>query len=416
MDRWFSTTFAALRIRDFRLLWVGSLFAFMAFFMSTVVQSVVAFDLTGNNSSVGVVVFSQGVAQTLLGPIGGAMADRASRRKVILLCQLLITAAFTFLAVLIGLDRITILLLAVGSFAIGSAFSFLGPSRQAFAIDLVGHQQRGNAMALNQVAFNTGRILGPLLGGLFLAITLLGPTGAYVGMAVIYVLAVTTTLLLPEVPVANVQRRSIVGDIVGGVQYVGRDPALRVLVLSFFIVMMVGFPYVTVLPGMLENELGRSSKDVSLLYGAVALGGLVASLSVAALADSPRANTIYRVAGFGFGVSLLLAAISPGFAVLVFVMLLLGVSSGAFQTLNGALIAHLAEPAFLGRVMSLTFMAFAGFQLIALPIGVFADAVNERATLALMGGVVCAAIVVFALLPAGETRSARATVVVESEP
>ncbi len=68
---------AALRIRDFRLLWVGSLFAFMAFFMSTVVQSVVAFDLTGNNSSVGVVVFSQGVAQTLLGPIGGAMADRA---------------------------------------------------------------------------------------------------------------------------------------------------------------------------------------------------------------------------------------------------------------------------------------------------------------------------------------------------
>lgn len=416
MARWFSTTFAALRIRNFRLLWVGSLFAFAAFFMSTVVQSVVAFDLTGNNSSVGVVVFAQGVAQTLLGPLGGAMADRASRRKVILSCQVLITAAFTFLAVLIGLDRITILLLAVGSFAIGSAFSFLGPSRQAFAIDLVGGQQRGNAMALNQVAFNSGRILGPLLGGLFLAIAFLGATGAYAGMAVIYVLAVTTTLLLPEVPAASVQRRSIFGDIAGGVQYVARDPALRVLVLSFFIVMMIGFPYVTVLPGMLENELGRSSKDVSILYGATALGGLVASLAVAAMADSPRANTVYRAAGFGFGVSLLLAAVSPNFAILIMVMLLLGITSGAFQTLNGAIIAHVAEPAFLGRVMSLTFMAFAGFQLVALPLGVFADAAGERPALGVMGAIVCIAIVVFALLPAPAPERATATITLEADP
>ncbi|MCE7926989.1 MAG: MFS transporter [Dehalococcoidia bacterium] len=415
MARWFTTTFAALRIRNFRLLWIGSLLAFAAFFMSTVVQSVVAFDLTGNNSSVGVVVFAQGVAQTILGPLGGAMADRASRRKVILACQLLITAAFIFLAVLIGLDRVTILLLAVGSFAIGSAFSFLGPSRQAFAIDLVGGQQRGNAMALNQVAFNAGRIIGPLLGGAFLAIAILGATGAYVGMAAFYVLAVTTTLLLPEIPAAGVQRRSILGDIAGGIQYVAHDPALRVLVLSFFIVMMVGFPYVTVLPGMLENELGRDSKDVSILYGATAVGGLIASLSVAAMADSPRANTVYRAAGFGFGVSLLLAAVSPGFAVLALVMFGLGATSGAFQTLNGAIIAHLAEPAFLGRVMSLTFMAFAGFQLIALPIGVFADAAGERATLAVMGGVVCLAIVVFALMPAHSAGRPHATVAVEAE-
>ena len=68
-------TFAALRLRDFRILWISTFFSFLAFFMSTVVQSVVAFDLRGSNSSVGSVVAAQGLAMLLLGPFGGALAD-----------------------------------------------------------------------------------------------------------------------------------------------------------------------------------------------------------------------------------------------------------------------------------------------------------------------------------------------------
>ncbi len=407
MSKWIATTFGALGARTFLILWLGSILSFVAFFMSTVVQSVVAFDLTGNNRSVGSVVFAQGVAQFVLGPVGGAMADRVSRRAMLFACQAVITAAFAVIALLLGLDRITILFLAMGSFAIGSAFSFLGPSRQAFAIDLVGPQQRGNAMALNQVALNGSRILGPLVGGLFLAIGVLGATGAYVGMALLYVGALATTIMLPDSRAVEGGGRSIVGDIVIGVRYVAREPGLGVLVLSFVLVMMTGFPYVTVLPGMLENELGRGADSLSLLYGVTALGGLLASLLVAGMADSPRARLVYRASGLGFGVSLVVSAVSPTFLALVGAMLLLGVASGAFQTLNGALVAHIAEPAYMGRVMSLTFMAFAAFQVIALPVGFLADAAGERASLAVMGVAVCAIVAGFAAFPAGtpgETR------------
>lgn len=87
MSGWLSATFGSLNVRHFRVLWTGSLLAFIAFFMSTIVQGIVAYDLTGKNGSVGFVVFAQGIAQMVLGPFGGALADRLSKRVVILACQ-----------------------------------------------------------------------------------------------------------------------------------------------------------------------------------------------------------------------------------------------------------------------------------------------------------------------------------------
>ena len=72
---WLKATFAALEVRDFRGLWFGGLASFVAFFMAMIVQSVVAFNIAGNNKAVGLVVFGQGFAMLALGPIGGAFAD-----------------------------------------------------------------------------------------------------------------------------------------------------------------------------------------------------------------------------------------------------------------------------------------------------------------------------------------------------
>jgi MFS family permease len=104
-------TFAALENRLFRVLWTGTFLAFIAFFMSTAVQGVVAFDLSGNNRAVGFVVFAQGISQMALGPFGGALADRFSKRLVIVSCQVLITLTFAATAVLIVTDHINLELL-----------------------------------------------------------------------------------------------------------------------------------------------------------------------------------------------------------------------------------------------------------------------------------------------------------------
>ncbi len=393
----FGGTFAAFQSRSFRVLWLGAFLAFVAFFMSTAVQAVVAFDLSGNNRAVGFVIFAQGMAQLALAPFGGALADRLPKRLVIFVCQAIITAAFLLMAVLLVIDRITIGYLAVGSFLIGSAFSFLGPARQGLMVELVSPTQRGNAIALSQVALNASRILGPFVAAAFLGIGVLGSGGAYFAMMGLYVAALACTLQMPAGHPGGGPRRPVLGEIWSGLQYVARTPRIRSLVPGYILVIMFGFPYVSVLPGLVKNELGRSASDMTILLIVNAIGGLAASLFVASKADSERAQALYTASTAAFGIALVAAGFAPNFWLLALAMLFVGAGGGGFQTLNGALVSHLTDPAYFGRVISLTFLAFATSSIIALPVGALADRIGERPTIALSGAAVCVLVLLFSL-------------------
>ena len=155
------------------------------------------------------------------------------------------------------------------------------------------------------------------------------------------------------------------------------------------LVIMLGFPHVTLLPGLVENELGRQAESISLLFSISAVAALATSLIVVRKADSPAGATIFAGLGLGFGISLVLLALAPTFEIAILAMLLLGATSGGFQALGMAVVMREAEPEFAGRVMALTMMAFGGFGLVALPVGFLGDAVGERATLGGMAVVVC---------------------------
>jgi MFS family permease len=384
MFDWAKRTFVALEDGPFRLLWFGSFFSFVAFFMSNAAQGIVAYDLTGNNGAVGFVVFGQGIAQLFLAPFGGALADRLPKKPLIGFFQFIILAVYVILAMLIWSDVIRIWHLVAGAFVTGMSFSFMGPARQAYVVDLVRENRRGNAVALNQVALNASRVLGPALAGGLIAWGFSGGGGAYATMAAFYAVTIVTTFILPPSP-GSATRRSVLGDIAGGFQYVASHPRLRVLIPYFILLIMVGMPYVALMPGFVKNELGGNNGGVGLMLAAQAAGGLTASLFVAGLADSPRAMVVYSGAGLLFGVSLVATAISPVLWVAAAGMFVSGVGSGAFQTLNGAVVIRESDPRYFGRVMSLTMTGFALFGLAALPIGFIADAAGERATLAGMG-------------------------------
>lgn len=389
MRAFFADTFAALSVPSFRLLWVGTALAFVAFFMSTVVQSVVAFDLTGRNDAVGSVVFAQGVAMALLGPIGGAYADRLPKRRVIAAGQVVAASVFASLATLVATGLIHVAWLAVASLCIGASFAFLGPARQALAVEYVPDAMRGNAMALSNVANTGSRVFGPAIAGVCLGLAGFGAAGAYGVMAALYGVSALSVAWLPHSPVrADAADKHVFADLGDGLRYVWGHGEVRLLLLFFVTVILFGFPHVTVLPGLLENQLGLPAADVSGLYVWSAVGALSASLGVARLADSPRALVVYATCAFGFAASLLGLAAAPSYDVAAIAMLGAGVTSGGFQALNAAVIARRVEPVYIGRVMSLTLLAFAGFGLMALPYGVLADAVGERDTLYAMGALV----------------------------
>ena len=393
MHRHLSGTFAALRVRSFRVLWIGTLFAFVGFFMSMVVQSVVAFNLTGTNRAVGLVVFGQGIMMFTLGPLGGAFADRLPKRRVIAISQLATMSVYFAISWAIWSGRIQLAWLVAGSMVMGASFAFLGPARQSLAVELVPAELRGNAVALTQVANSACRVVGPALGGALLAWSRNGAWVAYAAMGIFYLVSVVSVGLLPKSIVREGARAAhVFSDMLDGLRYVRQHDRLKTLMLLFTLVVIVGFPHITILPGLVENQLGRSSESSSVLFGVTAFGSLVASLAVAAMADSARAPVLLSRLAIGFGVSLVVVALAPGFAAVTLLMVVVGLLSGGFQTLAGAVIVRHTEPRYVGRVMSLMMLSFAGFGLMGLPIGALADAFGERVTFAVMGLVVCAVV------------------------
>jgi MFS family permease len=410
MPRSESGSLGALEIRDFRILFLGTLAAFTAFFTSTVILGVVAFELTGSNAAVGTAVFGQGLGMVFCGPLGGAYADRLPKRRVIAVGQMIAATGFGTLGVLYALDRIALWHLVTNSFVFGCAFGFLGPARQAMVVDLVPPATIGKAMALSNVANTMSRVVGPVVAGVLLDWDAAGPAAAYAVMSFLYATSSLSLLLLPKSRVrADAAEKHVVEDLLDGLRYAWHAPRLRLLLIFFVGVMLIGFPHVTLIPGLLENQLGRPSQDVTRYALAAAVGALASSITVSRFADSPRAIQIYSAMALGFGIALAGLAAAPTFHAGLVAMVILGAASGGFHALNGAVIARETELVYMGRVMSLTFLAFAAFSLSALPLGLLADAFGERWVLLGMGIAVFAVAARMSILVA-RTKSAEAGV------
>jgi MFS family permease len=307
---------------------------------------------------------------------------------VIALTQIALAATFGLLALLRALDLLTLGALAASSLVVGVTISFLGPARQAFAAEIVPPALRGNAVTLNQVPLTGSQVLGPAIAGLLLT-SPLGATGAYALMAALYAgSALSLAFLPPSRPRAYAGDTHVLADLGAGLRYVRSHRRLRLLVGFFVSVIMTGFSYVTVLPGLVEHQLGRPAESVSALYFTSAMGGLVSTLAAARVADSHRAVQVFLAAPFVFALGLLALSAAPSFGFAIGAMLAVGIGFGALQSLNAAVIVRATEPAYFGRVFSLTMLAFAGVSLMGLPVGALADAVGERRMVAALACVV----------------------------
>ena len=406
MTSWRRTTFAALyEHRAYRFLWAGQLISVLAFMMSFVAQSVVAFDLGGNNSAVGVVQFGVGIAMLGASPFGGVIADRFPKRRLILVGQSMIGASMLGAAILILSNEITILFLAASTFIMGLAFSFNAPARQSYIGGLVGPKRIQNAVALSQLAMNVSRVGGPLVAGVLVSSAVIGPGGTYLVMSGLVMFATGLLLFIPTVPgTPPEQRRSFRHEYIGGLRYAWGHPRIRFLLLLFIAMVTVSFGFMTVLPGLLENELGRNAEDLGILLPIEAGAGLIVAVLLAGAVSGPRAWPIMLITAGVLGGSFLLLAVSPSFTFAIVAMLIFGPAISGFMLTNNALIMGNTDPAFYGRVMALTMIAFGAQGAMALPIGILADTIGERQTLLLEGVVLLAVTIVATVI---YTRSIR---------
>lgn len=378
---------------QYRLLFLGNSLSMLAFGMMQVVQGVVAFNLTGKNSAVGFVYLGQGIAMLLLSPVGGTLSDRISKKRLLTGAQFTIGAMFALIGALIITDLITIYLLAAVSLVLGCMYSMMGPTRQAWVGDLLQGPELAQGVALQQLMMNATRIIGPLLAGVMVATDAIGTAGSYLIMAGLFLaVVVLLALMAPTPPRPRPNRTSVGTDVLEGFRYIGRTPDVRLPALIFVGIVLSGFSYQTLMPGFLENTLNRPASNLGLLYGTTAAGGIVVTLVLAALR---LRNPLLAMFGFGGALagSLALLAAAPSFGVAMAVGALVGGSSSGFQMLNNVNLMQRADPAYFGRVMSMTMMAFGVNSIVAYPIGAIADRVGERATITGLG-IACLTVVI----------------------
>ncbi|MEO8540155.1 MAG: MFS transporter [bacterium] len=373
--------FVVLRNSQYSLLFVGTTLAMLAFGMMQVAQSVVAFELTGKNGSVGFVLLGQGVAMLLLSPLGGTLSDRISKKKLLTSAQFVIGLMFGLIAFLIGTGTITIPILAAASLVLGCMYSMMGPTRQAWIGDLLSGPDLAKGVALQQLSMNTTRIVGPLIAGVLVAWSFSGTAGTYTAMAFLFgAVVLTLSRMDASPPKARANPTSVRTDLSEGFSYIWNEKDVRLLAFVFVGVVLAGFSYQTIMPGYLENTLGHPASELGILYGAIAVGGIVVTLALAANRPKNPAALMLFFGGALAG-ALALLAIAPSFWIALAVGALVGASSSGFQMLNNVNLMERTDPLYFGRVMSVSMMAFGLNSMVSYPVGLFADQVGERGAL-----------------------------------
>jgi len=371
--------------------------------MQMVARGLLAYELSGTFTAVGVVMMAWGIPQLVLSLVGGAIADRFNKRNIIIVVQSGTGLLSLLAAILITTEQISIAWLFGLGLVQGTLFAFNLPARQALVAELVPQRELMNAIALNNVAMNGTRIVAPAIAGILIAQW--GIDAAYYAQTFMYLFVLLFLFRLPSStpslgPSAS-ERGSMVHEIAAGLSYIKGSRTLLLLMLLAFVPTVLGMPYMTLLPGFAVDELGMEADGYGFLFTVSGVGAIVSSLAIASMTAYPRKALLQSIGGLGFGVSILglgLGAILFGVPGALVALLGIGLFATAYQTLNNTMIMEATRPEFYGRVMSVYMLTFSVFPLMSGPMGVLADAIGGRETFIVLGGGIIAFMILTTLL------------------
>jgi predicted MFS family arabinose efflux permease len=397
-------TFQSLEVPDFRILWFGFMGSWMAMQMQQVARGYLAYKLTGNALSLGLVTLAMGVPRIFLSPLGGVIADRFLKRTVLLWTQAFLGFAALGAAILVSMHLMTIELLMVIGFIQGTAFALNMPARQAYLPQIVGKgDQLANAIALNTAGMNLMRVVGPAIAGVLIAIPFIGVAGVYYIFAACYLWVWWSVYRIKNPGRVASVRRNVRSSLSDGFSYIWKHRILLTLMSLSFVPLAIGMPYTSLMPVIALGSLNIGSTGLGMLLTVAGTGALVGTLLVAYFSKFERKGMLQLILGMVFGVTLF------GFAFGVYEGSLLialpflfftGMAGDSYMALNSTLIMMNTEEAVYGRVMGVYMVTQSIRPITVLPISAIADAIGTALTL-MFSGVICFTFVgsIAALLP-----------------
>ena len=381
-------TLRALQYRNFQIFASGQLVSLIGTWMQNVAEAWLVYRLTGSSVLLGAVGFCSQIPVFLISPIGGIVADRYSRHRVVIATQTAsMLLAFT-LSILTLTHKVQIWHVFTLAALLGVVNAFDIPARQSFIVDMVSRSDLMNAIALNSSMFNASRVVGPAIAGILVAS--IGEGWCFFSNAVSYI-AVITGLLMMRVPphLPAPRTGSPAANIAEGFRFVIQNPPVYVLMLLLGVVSLTGMPYAVLMPIFADRILHGGATALGSLMGASGVGALCGALLLASRRDLKGLGTWVAVAAAGFGVGLVAFSFSRFFWLSAAILIPIGFSMMIEMGSSNTLIQSMVPDALRGRVMSVYSMMFMGMAPIgSLLAGAAAGHIGAPWTVAI-GGIVC---------------------------
>lgn len=379
----------ALQHRDFRLFWSGNFLSNVGTWMQNVAQGWLVLQLAPTNSAfwLGMVGFASTAPMLFFSLLGGAIADRVDRRKLMMWTQ---SAMMLFAFVLWGLTathRITVPLIILLAFASGLAMALNSPAYQSIVPQLVPREDLSNAIALNSAQFNLSRVLGPTLGGF--AMAYLGVSGNFLLNALSFLAVLVALLQITYPPVYPVgDERTWWGDVADGFRYVFERREMMLLLLLAGLIAALGIPYMTFVPLFAKEILHTDARGYGLLVAGNGVGAFLGALVLAYRRTMTNRGHFVARSALTFYVFILLFAFSRNFFLSGLFLSGAGFCIVLMIASVNTLLQHLSDDHMRGRVMSLYGMASLGLTPVGcLLAGTLAGSLTAPVTLALLSAV-----------------------------
>jgi len=354
----FPEALRALRHRNYQLFFAGQLISLIGTWMDQVAEAWLVYRLTGSALLLGTVAFASQIPVFLLAPIGGALADRVDRRKILIATQSAMMLLTFVLAWVTLSHRVKIWHVVTLAALTGVVNAIDLPARQSFVVDMVSRADLVNAIALNSSMFNGARVVGPALAGIVVAA--IGEGWCFFANGVSF-LAVIAGLALMKM---NRPRMAIEGspleNIIEGFRFVAQNGPVRALMLLLGLVSFTAMPYAVLMPLFADKILHGGAQALGLLMGCSGIGALGGALTLAMRKTLKGLSVWVAVSCAGFGVALLLFSFSRSLWLSAVLLVPTGFCMMIQMASSNTLIQSMVPDRLRGRVMSVYAMTFMG--------------------------------------------------------
>ena len=380
---------SAFRHRNYRLFFSGQAISLVGTWMQQVAQAWLVLELTHDPVWLGIVAAAQFIPVMVLGLFAGVAADALPKRRVLIWTQAAMMALAAILAVLVIGGVVEVWMIVLLALLLGIANAFDMPVRQAFAMELVGREDVGNAVALNSAMFNGARVIGPAAAGLAIAAFGVGP--AFAINALSFLAAIVGLRLmderdlhLPARVVRPASARAVVHNLKEGLQYVRQTQIVLLAVVVVGIAATVGMNFGVLIPAFASGELASGAAGFGFLMAASGVGSLLAAMRLV-VGGRPRPVRL-ATGALILGAASVGLALTRDFPVALVLMVLIGFGS-ILMAATGNTTIQLAVPDHLrGRVMSVYTTAFsASVPIGGLAMGALASATSVPVAIAVGG-------------------------------